>query len=58
MRSSTLGNIPEISKKFEKDFTLELFRRGNYARHFEFKVKEASEKKLFNIPKILIFFIF
>ena len=53
MRSPTLGVIPLISKKFEKDFTLELFRRGNYARYFEFKVKEALNKELFRIPVYL-----
>ena len=53
MRSPTLGVIPLISKKFEKSFTLELFRRGNYARYFEFKVREALDKKLFSIPVYL-----
>ena len=50
MRSATLGTIPGLSKKFPKEFSLELFRRGNFSRHFELKVKEAFDKKLFTIP--------
>ena len=50
MRSPTLGQIPGLSQRFGKDFAQELFRRGNFARHFELKVKEAYDNKLFTIP--------
>ena len=50
MRTSTFGMIPGLAKKFGKEFALELFHRGNYARHFDFKVKEAFDNKLFQIP--------
>ncbi len=50
MRSPTLGMIPGLSKKFGADFSLELFRRGCFIRHFEQKVKEAFDSKLFQIP--------
>lgn len=50
MRSPTLGLIPEIEKTFDRDFSLELFRRANFSRHFEFKVKDAADKGLFKIP--------
>lgn len=50
MRSPTLGLIPGLPEKFGRDFAIELFRRANFSRHFEFKVKEAAEKKLFAIP--------
>ncbi|MBN8547712.1 MAG: hypothetical protein J0M12_00205 [Deltaproteobacteria bacterium] len=49
-RSATLGHIPGLPEKFGKDFALELFRRANFSRHFELKVKEACEKKLITIP--------
>ena len=53
MRSPTLGVIPGISRKFEKNFALELFRRGNYTRYFELKVKESFDNGLFKIPVYL-----
>ncbi len=49
-RSPTLGTVPGLAGKFGRDFALELFRRGNYVRQFEFKVKEAFDKKRFQIP--------
>ena len=53
MRSALLGHIPGLPEKFGKAFALELFRRANFSRHFELKVKEAAEKKLFTIPVYL-----
>ncbi|MCB9030184.1 MAG: hypothetical protein H6619_03970 [Deltaproteobacteria bacterium] len=50
MRSATLGHIPNLPEKFGEEFALELFKRANFNRHFEYKVKEAAEKKLFTIP--------
>ena len=50
MRSPTLGHIPGLAHNFGPDFALELYRRGNYSRHFEWQVKEAADKKLFTIP--------
>ncbi|MCI0415659.1 thiamine pyrophosphate-dependent enzyme [bacterium] len=50
MRSATLGQIPGLPQEFGNDFARELFRRGNFARHFELKVKEAYDKKIFSIP--------
>ena len=50
MRSPTLGLIPGLPEAFGRDFAVELFRRANFCRHFETKVKEAAEKKLFSIP--------
>lgn len=49
-RSSSLGHIAGLPQKFGKDFALELFRRANFSRHFELKVKEAADKKLITIP--------
>ena len=42
MRSPTLGLIPNVMDQFDHEFSLEMFRRANYARHFDFKVKEAQ----------------
>ncbi len=50
MRSSTLGNIPGLPQKFGREFALELYKRGNFARHFELKVREAGERKVLTIP--------
>ncbi len=50
MRSPTLGQLPGLYQEFGKDFALELFRRGCFARHFEFKVKEAFDRKLIRVP--------
>lgn len=50
MRSPDLGFIPGLVEEFGKDFAIELFRRGNFSRHFELKVKEAADRKLFTIP--------
>lgn len=49
-RKVDLGFIPGLPEKFGKDFALEMYKRGNFVRHFEFKVKEAGDKKLFTIP--------
>lgn len=50
MRHPNLGHINGLPKKFGKDFALELFRRGNLCRHFEFCVKDAADKKKISIP--------
>ena len=50
MRSPTLGMIPNIIKQFDDEFSLEMFRRANYSRHFELKVKEAADQGLLKIP--------
>jgi len=53
MRSATLGLIPELAEKFDKTFSIEMFRRGNFARNFELKAQEAGQKKLITIPYYL-----
>lgn len=50
MRSPTLGMIANVMDQFDHEFSLEMFRRGNYSRHFELKVKEAFDKGCFGIP--------
>ena len=50
MRSPHVGVIQGLAAKFKPEFTLELFRRASYVRHFEFKVKEAFDRKLIQIP--------
>lgn len=49
-RQPEFGLIPGLPERFGKDFSLELYRRGNYIRQFELKVKEAYDRKLFQIP--------
>lgn len=55
MRSPALGMIPGLPEKFGTAFALELYRRGSYSRHFERKVKDAYDQKLFAIPIYLSF---
>lgn len=50
MRSFTLGTIPGLPEKFGKDFSIEMFRRGNFSRHFEFRVKDVYDRQLLSIP--------
>ncbi len=50
MRSVDLGLIPGLPERFGRDFSLELFRRASFIRQFEFKVKEAFDRKVFQIP--------
>jgi pyruvate dehydrogenase E1 component alpha subunit len=50
VRSATLGQIENIAERFESSFSLEMFRRGNYCRHFELAVKQAYDAKRFTIP--------
>lgn len=50
MRKADLGHIPGLPGRFGESFALELYRRGTRARQFEFKAKEALEKKLIQIP--------
>lgn len=49
-RSSSLGLIPGLPERFGRDFALELYKRGDYVRRFELRVKEAFDRKLFTIP--------
>jgi pyruvate dehydrogenase E1 component alpha subunit len=49
-RAPDLGHIPDLPRKFGKDFALELFRRGNFARHFECQVNEAYNRKRIQLP--------
>lgn len=48
--NAELGAIDGIAKKFSKEFSLEMFRRASYTREFEYKVKEAYDNKLIQIP--------
>lgn len=50
MRSPTLGMIADLPNKFQKDFSIEIFCRGNFTRHFEFRVKKVYDRKLMSIP--------
>ena len=50
MRSPTLGMIPNLIDQFDNEFSLEMFSRANYSRHFEYKVKEAADQDCFKIP--------
>jgi len=50
MRSPTLGQLPGLTEEFGKEFALELFRRGNYSRHFDYKVKKEFDEGRFKIP--------
>ena len=49
-RSPELGLIPGLEDQFGRDFALELFRRGNFCRNFELKVKEVYDRKLLSLP--------
>lgn len=44
-RRHDLGAIPDLSKDFDKDRMLEIFRRMAYVRAFEYRTKEASDSK-------------
>ena len=50
MRTSDFGAIPNLSKKFSREFSLEMFRRGSFTRQFEYQVKNAFDQKIFQIP--------
>jgi acetoin:2,6-dichlorophenolindophenol oxidoreductase subunit alpha len=50
MRTSEFGTIPNLSKKFSREFSLEMFRRGSFTRQFEYQVKHAFDQKLFQVP--------
>jgi acetoin:2,6-dichlorophenolindophenol oxidoreductase subunit alpha len=52
-RTPDLGLIPGLPARFGRDFALELFRRGDFIRRFELKVKEAYDSKRFTIPVYL-----
>lgn len=53
VRSPELGVIKGLAKSFGSDFSVELFRRGMFARAFELKVREALERKIIQIPVYL-----
>lgn len=55
LRSPDLGAIAGLPEKFGRDFALELFRRANFAHHFERKVKQGIDSKVFTIPIYLSF---
>jgi acetoin:2,6-dichlorophenolindophenol oxidoreductase subunit alpha len=44
------GYIPGLPECFGTAFSLEMYRRGNFVRQFEYKVKEAYDRKVFQIP--------
>ena len=50
MRTSDFGAIPNLSKRFSREFSLEMFRRGSFTRQFEYQVKDAFDQKVFQIP--------
>jgi len=50
MRTSDFGTIPNLSKNFSREFSLEMFRRGSFTRQFEYQVKHAFDQKLFQVP--------
>jgi acetoin:2,6-dichlorophenolindophenol oxidoreductase subunit alpha len=49
-RSSSLGVVPDLSKKFTKEESLEVFRKMCVARDFEFWVKKAYDEKHIKMP--------
>ena len=50
MRTPNFGVIPNLSKSFSREFSLEMFRRGSFTRQFEYQVKHAFDQKIFQIP--------
>ena len=50
MRTSDFGAIPNLSRRFSREFSLEMFRRGSFTRQFEYQVKDAFDQKVFQIP--------
>src|SRR5688572_17755896 len=49
-RTPDFGVIPGLSERFGPEFALELFKRGDFVRRFEYKVKDAWDNKRFTIP--------
>ena len=49
-RRADFGLIPGLPEQFGSEFAIELFRRANFTRLFEFKVKEAFDRKIIQIP--------
>jgi pyruvate dehydrogenase E1 component alpha subunit len=49
-RSAELGIIPDLSRKFSPEASLEMFRRICLVRYFELKVVEAYNKGLIRSP--------
>lgn len=52
-RRPDFGAIRDLPERFGSAFALELYRRGNFIRQFEYKVKEAYDRKIFQIPVYL-----
>jgi len=52
-RRPDFGSIPNLPEKFGSAFALELYRRGNMIRQFEFKVKESLDRKILKLPLYL-----
>ena len=50
MRTPNFGVIPNLSKSFSREFSLEMFRRGSFTRQFEYQVKDAFDQKIIQIP--------
>ena len=50
MRTPNFGVIPNLSKSFSREFSLEMFRRGSFTRQFEYQVKHAFDHKIFQTP--------
>jgi len=52
-RTPEFGLIAGLPERFGKEFALELYKRGDFIRRFELKVKEAYDAKRFTIPVYL-----
>ncbi|MDO8495048.1 MAG: thiamine pyrophosphate-dependent enzyme [bacterium] len=50
MRSKDYGLLPGLTAKCSREDTLAMFSKVCFSRFFEFKVKEAAEKKLIKCP--------
>jgi acetoin:2,6-dichlorophenolindophenol oxidoreductase subunit alpha len=50
MRSKNFGTIKNISRKFPRKTTLDMFKKICLIRNFEFNVKDAFDKKLMKMP--------
>jgi TPP-dependent pyruvate/acetoin dehydrogenase alpha subunit len=49
-RRPDFGAISDLPERFGSVFALALYRRGNFIRQFELKVKEAFDQKMFQLP--------
>ena len=50
MRTPNFGVIPNLSKSFSREVSLEMFRRGSFTRQFEYQVKHAFDQKIIQNP--------